>query len=79
MIVIINSLISATAVRMAGNSIRSYDISELENAIIHGCIVKLLPVKSDENKQHFSYFNGNMSDNVKMSCFVSSEPKLENL
>ena len=58
---------------------KSYDVSELEagdNTIVHGHILELSPIKTSKNKPDCSYFNGKLSDGVKVARFVSFEPKL---
>ena len=58
---------------------KSYDVSELEagdNTTVHGHILKLSPIKMSKNKPDCSYFNGKLSDGVKVARFVSFKPKL---
>ena len=56
-----------------------YNVSELEvgdNTTIHGHILELLPIKTSINKHDCSYFNGKLSEGVKVVRFVSFESKL---
>ena len=54
---------------------QSYDVSELEagdNTTVHGHILKLSPIKTSKNKPDCSYFNGKLSDGVKVARFAVS-------
>ena len=53
---------------------KSYDVSELEvcdNTTVHGHILELSPIQTSKNKPDCSYFNGKLSDGVKVARFVS--------
>lgn len=58
---------------------QEYDIKDLEvseNATIHGHIVQLSPTKVSQHRENCHYFNGKMSDGLKVARFVSFEPSL---
>ena len=64
---------------MAESKKRSYDVSELEideDATVHGKVLELSPIKISRNRRDCLYFNGKLSDGVKMARFVSFERKL---
>ena len=54
---------------------KSYDVSELEagdNTTVHGHILELSPIHTSKNKPDCSYFNGKLSDGVKVLLFLQS-------
>ena len=56
-----------------------YNVSELEvgdNTTIDGHILELSPIKKSINKHDYSYFNGKLSEDIKVVRFVSFESKL---
>ena len=68
---------SVTSLEMASE--KSCNVSELEagdNTTVHGHILDLSPIKTSKNKPDCSYFNGKLSDGLKVARFVSFEPEL---